>query len=468
MRKGLYFIISFLLTWNSYAIADEMPFYKYKYLRIGNGICAKCSFTLKQMANVEDKYKPFIVITNEENKYINDILEFNGLLKYPKDKILINSSLAEKLPIKDFAVLYYSNNNDSFNSMLLDQKAQLYYIKWILGSHSVSKQIFDSAFFLPPFTEYYFENNSILFCNDYSKTITFFNSRKDKIIVKLTNSFKRKVFQKLSKDSSTFNQLLDGGMKATQYGVDNSFFGSVFNQNDTLFILAYISIVKKIKTKFKSSQIQVLVKVYNSNIVSSHYIKYNPKKHIIFDEAGEHSMLFINDSLYLIASRYNLFEKLKKRNHLTLFILRDNDYYPVKNYNLEIPNDLLKGSNDTLDVTSGHFFNFNSLNYFYINSPNIYFSGENLRFKSALFANPQKYSYNSKNMCFYEQNGIFTTLISKNDTFDTYLRIGTIDDEVILPIQLEGFNYNAKITENKITYISSDGFYIQKSITPAQ
>lgn len=467
MKKGLYLSIYFLFLMSLDLIANESSFYKYKYLRIGNGLCAKCSFTLKKIAIIEDKYKPLIVMSQSENLYIKDILQFNDLVKYPREKIIINDSLAKRLDVYDFPTLYYSNNIDTFDKIILNQSANLASIKLILGHYKITKQIFDSSFFLPPFTEYYFDSSSILFCNDYSKTVTFINSKKNKIVVKLTNSLKIKIFQKLTTDTQSYNQLLSEAMNATKFGVDNSFFGSVFNYHDTLLLMTYISVVKKVKSQLRSTQIQAIVKLYDNKIISANYIKFNPKKQIIYDEGGEHSMIFKNDSLYLIASHYNIFNKLKKGKHLTLFKIIEGQYFPIKNYNLQIPYDLLKSSNDTLDRTSGQFFNSNKLDYFYINSPSIFFNGKNYNFKCVHFTNPINYRYNAKNICFAEKNGIFTSLIIKVNSDETYLRIGKLNDELILPINLEKFNYNAKIIDNKLVYITNDGFYIEKEIIPA-
>lgn len=467
MKKGLYLSIFILLLKSSNLFAEEVSFYKYKYLRIGNGLCTKCTFILNKVSNVEDKYKPLIVINSEENRYLKDILEFNGLAKYPTNKIILDDALAAKLAIQDFPTLYFGNNTDSFSNIILNQSANITNIKLVLGGYKTIKQIFDSSFLLPPFTEYYFDSATILFCNDYTKTVTFFNSQKNKIIIKLTNSLKIKIFQKLTTDTQSYNQLLSEAMNATKFGVDNSFFGSVFNYHDTLLLMTYISVVKKVKSQLRSTQIQAIVKLYNNKIISANYIKFNPKKQIIYDEGGEHSMIFKNDSLYLIASHYNIFNKLKKGKHLTLFKIIEGQYFPIKNYNLQIPYDLLKSSNDTLDRTSGQFFNSNKLDYFYINSPSIFFNGKNYNFKCVHFTNPINYRYNAKNICFAEKNGIFTSLITKVNSDETYLRIGKLNDELILPINLEKFNYNAKIFDNKLVYITNDGFYIEKEIIPA-
>lgn len=467
MKKGLYLFFVIIFLFINDLFSNETDFFKFKYLRMGNGLCSKCNITLKKINNIEDKYKPIIIINSNESKYIKDILDFNGLLLYPKDKIVVNDSLTKILLFKDYPILYYSNQNDIFSKLVLDQNTNLDAIKLILGSYKVTKRIFDSSFYLPPFTEYYFEKNTILFCNDYAKTITFFDSKKNKTIVKLTNLLKRKIFQKISKDSDEFNLLVGKGNKAIQFGADNSFFGSICLYKDTLYVLSYISIINKVKNKLRSSQIQVLVKIFNNEIFDCFYIEYNPKNQIIYDESGEHSMIYKNDSLFLIATHYNLFNKLKKKNHLSLFVKINNKFILKKNYSLEIPNILLESSNDTIDRTSGQFFDFENLNYFYILSPNIFLENKNLEFKSNLFSIHQNLRYNAKNISFYSKNNHLTSLISINNTDKTYIRYGTVDNEILLPIKLEGFNYNAKISENSIVYISNDGYYIEKIILPA-
>jgi hypothetical protein len=176
------------------------------------------------------------------------------------------------------------------------------------------------------------------------------------------------------------------------------------------------------------------------------------KLHITFDEYGSNDLFYTNDSLFIRCNIYDGKDKMIKKNHLALFILKGAYYQLAKKINLEISEWLLNKSGSFMDYTNGSFYQNSSVpNYFFFHQPLLYESYTNIELPYELFITQNDTGSILSAANFHEFTILLVSYQKLNVQFVYFINHGEV---IKLNINLEDIHYPVSLHSNGISYIN--------------